>query len=313
MRKSYSGKINIHIGMHKTATSTLQQLFKKAYEKNDKEFLYPMSGRMEAWPVAHHKLISDFNSCDFSSHDDLLEEIRDYTDVYDGNVVISCEDYSFTDNFGALIYLINILKDYEIEIFVAFRDYIGWFESFYLERAKRRETELGSVSFVRENFNKHKYSLIINFLKQLNVGINFFNYNSDDFVKCAFKDIVGFELSDSIKIHHWNQGYSYPMTKVLMNIYKENPELSVERTIEKAYHMEKFLGVNKKDFPVFSDEQKKQILEWLAEERALLEQLIPDMVDNIFAIKPMSAKINHIPDNEKELVHYLFSEFISRD
>ncbi len=309
---SYKGKVNIHIGMHKTATSTLQRLFTQTYEKNGKDFLYPLSGRMEEWFFAHHKLISDFNKNEFKWHFRLLDEINDYAKRNNGNIVISCEDYSFTHNFGALLYLINLLEDYYIEIFLAFRDYVGWFESFYLEQAKRKTTQLEPMNYVFENFHNHKYSHKILFLKGLGLNFRLLNFQEDDFVKKAFKDIVGFELSDEITVYHWNQDYSYPMTKVLMDIYKETPDLDVLKTLDKAYQMERFLGINRKDYSVFKEKECKNILGLLQEEREILNLLIPEMADDLFSYEKENY-LNPLETlGEKEIMHYLFKSFLEQ-
>lgn len=125
-------KVIIHIGFHKTGTSTLQSLLS---DTPDLPFLYPHTGRKEVWSKAHHDLVHE------SCNDDLLNALRDEIAASHHKVaVISCEDLSQPVNLPQLVRLTESLSQFEVSLTCMLRPHDSYFESLYAEDVKRGRT-----------------------------------------------------------------------------------------------------------------------------------------------------------------------------
>lgn len=132
MMASEKTKIILHLGFHKTGTSSLQMAMSQAV---DLPFLYPNTGRNRIWGAAHH----DFAAPDIDDAilRDLTEEIkRSETDL----AVISCEDLSFPDQLSRLAQLVDSLAEFDVELCCVLRRHDAYFELLYAENVKRGRT-----------------------------------------------------------------------------------------------------------------------------------------------------------------------------
>jgi hypothetical protein len=232
-------KLKLHVGMHKTGTSTLQHLLKMAYESGEYDFLYPKNGRFEHWPVAHHQLVEDLKKNDTSSLIAIREEADNspYQDI-----IISCEDFSYPEYIFLAHKVINFFKDYDIEIHLTLRNFFEWLQSMYLEHVKRDVSRLLPMEYYRENFRRMNFSTIVRPFLEMACDTHIHIYESNKFVRDLFTTLTGNSVSEYFKIHRWNESLSVPMTFFLREYYLSQRKYNVSSVIHKAWQLENFLG-----------------------------------------------------------------------
>ena len=201
-------KAYIHIGLHKTGSTSLQK-FLKVNEKIllENDIYIPKSCRV--WGdeiVNHHNLAEELiNSKLFSkenkSFKDLLNEIKNINK----NILLSSEDFSKLVSFPEkLIYFINQLKQLNFEIkFIVYTRY----SSDYLR----------SLFFQLKTVKLIEYSKLINFIYQMNKK-GFYKLNSG--VKCY--------VDSSLFLKDWN---TFSKEKISIINYDEKKEKIFEEFI----------------------------------------------------------------------------------
>lgn len=130
-------KVFIHVGLHKTGTTALQQyLTYKREELKTKGYLYPFSGIPSdslgqhniAWQTAHDRRFR----ANLGTIDDLAEEIASFG----GKCIISSEDFESSlkrsENLSELTNHV-LLRNFQFILVVYLRNQIEYFIALYLE------------------------------------------------------------------------------------------------------------------------------------------------------------------------------------
>lgn len=136
-------KVFIHIGWHKTGSSSLQVALSKA---SALPFLYPRAGRERVWQGAHHDLTLPGHLAETCA---ALK--REIDDAEDDCVLISCEDLSRPLSLPTLIRLCETLSAHDVELVAVIRRHDHYFESLYAEEVKRGRTVLRCWEFFNHN------------------------------------------------------------------------------------------------------------------------------------------------------------------
>ena len=130
-------KIYLHIGFHKTASSTIQHCMAMNRDELSRQgYLYPFSGIV--WKVAHHNIVFQLRddqrySPEVGGISDLVQEI---SESEASSVIVSSEDFSFCD--GAEIKEIYRILDKlgSVKIVVYIRRQDKWLQSRYAQITK---------------------------------------------------------------------------------------------------------------------------------------------------------------------------------
>lgn len=134
-------KIYLHIGTHKTGTTSLQQFFSHNEQSlKNQSFLYPSAGRPKKFPHGHHNLvwgIINNNNYDPSagSWKELLTEIDFFNPK---NVIISSENFSWPDCITAekIFEIKEYLSNHEVKIIIYLRNQSDYLKSHYCQAIK---------------------------------------------------------------------------------------------------------------------------------------------------------------------------------
>lgn len=143
-------KVIIHIGWHKTGSSSLQVALSRAEAL---PFLYPRAGRDRIWNGAHHDLTLPGHVAETCAA--LKAEIDSAPETC---ALISCEDLSRPVSLPTLVQLCDTLSAHDVELVAVLRRHDHYFESYYAEEVKRGRTVLKCWEFL----NRHPG--LLNFL-----------------------------------------------------------------------------------------------------------------------------------------------------
>lgn len=306
--------LRIHTGTHKTATSTLQNILTKESENPECGFLYPATGRMGAWPMAHHDLLRAL----FEGNLGILDELQAEIDQNSNRVVvISCEDLCQSQYFFAVRRIADRFPDFDIELHTAFRPYMSFAESYYLERVKRNSTQLKPLDYCIELARNYRYSSIINFLESLGLKTFYHEYSSPDFLAEIYHALTGRELGSQHGKSHFNRAYSYEMTMILRAFYERNMGLSfdVSAILRAAWELEKMLGIADRKRPFLREAEARKVRQHLGGEHAFMKQRFGDMADRLYPeIAPYDDSMVLDPDTdfERRLIDEFFGQFAKR-
>jgi hypothetical protein len=126
----------IHIGTHRTATTSLQtSLSSAASVLRSHNYLYPLSGRPPETPDGHHNIAWELSGdrrfrSEYGSISDLMAEIHDFP----GDVILSSEDFECSvfseERFRWFVHVLQ-RNDLAVHIIVYLRNQIDYAESLY--------------------------------------------------------------------------------------------------------------------------------------------------------------------------------------
>jgi hypothetical protein len=127
----------LHVGTHKTATTSIQQILTQhPRELLQDGWVYPLAGRPDTVPTGHHNLAWEITGdgrflAECGDREALLREIC----VSDQNIILSSEDFEcsvhHTEGFGRLVRGIRE-RSIEINVIVYLRNQIDLAESLYI-------------------------------------------------------------------------------------------------------------------------------------------------------------------------------------
>ena len=194
----------LHIGAHRTATSSIQKYLWSNFEQLlGKGFLYPYGTRRHALlfsDLASGKRDADIVGIDLNKRaDQKLHDIH--------SVVLSDEDLCMHKD---LTFLVNLKKHFNVKIIFSLRRQDLWLESWYFQNIKWQwNPELAHISIEsffkkREIFHWSFYQSYIQFLEKLfgreNICLTVFERGQmEDGPIAAFCDLIG--LKPDLKFH----------------------------------------------------------------------------------------------------------------
>lgn len=303
--------LRLHAGAHKTATSTLQTIMKMESEGAEPGFLYPTTGRMAAWPLAHHDLLRVLSQGDFEILDALRAEIDQSAHRI---IILSCEDFCLPAFFFAICLIADRFPDLDIELHTAFRPYMSFLESYYLERAKRDSTSLTPFDFGIEHMQSYRYSDIINFFEASGLKTFYYEYKSPTFLTDMYRALTGTELNQKYSESYYNRAYSFEMTMFLRSFYARHRGMAfdVDGILHAAWELENKLGFIDRKRPLLRHAEAKKIRTLLDGEHAFMQRRFGDLADRIYPkIQPYddSAVLDPDGDFAKLLLDGYFEHF----
>ena len=139
----------LHIGRHKTGTSSLQQFLSQNSKLLAKHgVLYPLTGRQvfDHGPhIAHHDLSRTLKHGDEAAlkslKSDLSAELADYTAF-----VLSSEDFQNLDDFKKLRY---VFEDYHIHVVCYLREYLSYLLSSFAQRIHNTSDVFNIAAYIK--------------------------------------------------------------------------------------------------------------------------------------------------------------------
>lgn len=169
----------IHIGVHKTATTTIQRYL---YDNRDtlikKNILYPLVGC--EWGKGHHNIASALNKSNFKLVHTYIKHIQEEAKmVFAKKIVISSEAFSLTKNHKKFLNIVNLFFS-EVKIICVARRQDSLAESLYNQNIKSpavRYTK-GIEDFLIDFnfFERYDYLNIYNAWNRSNIKFIFMNF-----------------------------------------------------------------------------------------------------------------------------------------
>lgn len=156
-------KIYVHIGTHKTGTTSIQLTLasnEKALRKQG--YLYPQSGRPDRseWRYGNHELafsLVGMHDTPLTVWNDFHREIQQ--SGFD-HVIVSAEDFSLA-NRQQIRELSALLSDYRVSIILYLRDPIDFMKSHYAQRVRSSGYDLKFRDYVEENLWRVNYPAVV--------------------------------------------------------------------------------------------------------------------------------------------------------
>jgi hypothetical protein len=233
-------KIFIHIGLHKTGTSSIQNILFNNHKKLiKKKILYPKTITsinfnkenkliLEKNPknLFDHNPIEDVKYSNFNNnlfYRDLENEIKDNPNC--DTLILSAENLYYTEK-KKINELKFLFKDTKVKIIFVRRNYFDWLDSIYFEKIFSGQSCYSFDVF----FHKFKKSNLIPFEKKINLWKQ--NFNSNNFIEINYKKNSNFirqflsklEIPKSIikdiknkKIYNYSKNPSYLIQIALFN------------------------------------------------------------------------------------------------
>jgi len=295
-------KIFLHIGTHKTGTTSLQKfLYDHKNELKLMSFYFPKIGIHQ---YSQHKLAFSLqDKHPLKNQLKLWEELVDKIKKTEcDNIIISSEEFSNIDNIDNIIYLKEVLKEFDIKIIVYLRRQSDLVESIYNQQTKdwkspRKEPieffinndklnllckyldyftflDKWSSVFGIKNIiiRAYKKNVIKDFLNIIDCNIKvenkvFFNINKSTSAKALETIRLYKHLNESIEVGK----FIYEVANTVFPAEKFTTSLLTKE--EKILIDQKFIHSNKKLFEIFSLEEEFFNLEYKCVKKEKLDRL----------------------------------------
>lgn len=129
-------KLFLHIGSHKTASTSIQASLCNNYEwMLSKGILYPRSGRNTLY--GHHDLVASLN--DTGHGGDLIDSLRGEVAQHNGDVVLSSENFEYMSGRGAER-LAHLFRGYSVKVVYFYRRWSPLLYAMWQEEVKHGES-----------------------------------------------------------------------------------------------------------------------------------------------------------------------------
>lgn len=157
-------KLFLHIGLHKTGTTSLQT-FLKANEGMLRRagYLYPRACIPEG-SAAHHQLSWKMANLKQAAHFDektLLDAILAEQKAARCHLIISSEDFSRLGRKG-VVQLKSMFRHFNVKVIVYLRRQDHRIESYYIQRIKGSTLTMTFSDYMQQNLALNDYSMMIN-------------------------------------------------------------------------------------------------------------------------------------------------------
>lgn len=168
--------LHLHIGRHKSGTSSLQHIFSSKTDfLNKNNFYYPLAGRGSI--VAHHGLATAFNQRIFSTNKDaekFVEGIRiELESCQQENILISSEAFQNITRLNNLKSFFNLFD--KTIIYIYFREPLDYLQSAYRQKVQNSNYHKSFEEYAQET--KFDYPRFLKNWKTVSdeVIVRFFN------------------------------------------------------------------------------------------------------------------------------------------
>lgn len=231
-------QIDIHIGTHKTGTTTIQHWLVANQEPLLRHgTLYPTSGRPLNAPDAQHRLAWAIREKSEFNHSDAWTEFFDELQrTQPQRVIISAEGFDGCKE-REIELLSNLLHSYSVRVIVYFRNPLGFLKSAFKQQVKMGTWKSPPKAFLMENVERCNYPQIIQRWQQWigreNMVVRLFDKvvkTSDiitDFATAALIDARDFQQVDTA-----NESPSNPVIGTLLRLNQVQQRLPRSRVVD---------------------------------------------------------------------------------
>ncbi|QHQ36460.1 hypothetical protein [Algicella marina] len=263
--------LRIHIGFHKTGTSSTQIALAEQAEAGLLPVLYPLAGRLENWAYAHHQLVEDLRHGNRDSLDAIVVEHRSQPDL---PILLSSEDFSMVEAGFTLAQVRQAFPDHRLEIIAVVRNHVDWLRSYYMERVKRNSTQLSPMQFVREHLHTRRFSPALHLARALGGELQLFNYDALTLPAGLFPSLAGVEMQ--VDAHtRWNRSLTPQATFALLHAYRAGvaSQVPVNRVIHNAFKLDQQVRQMAAAVDIFTPAEIAEIHASFADDRAEVNAL----------------------------------------
>lgn len=144
----------LHIGLHKTATKTIQLgLANRKKNLLDRNYYIPISGNLLPNMAEHNRLTNAlrYNKDQIYIFDELLDEIKQRQEE---NIIISAEGFSELDEESIWV-VKNYFKEFNVKIVIYLRRQDAWLQSLWIQDAKLGVTLKPFIEWTMDPNQKH--------------------------------------------------------------------------------------------------------------------------------------------------------------
>lgn len=222
-------KLFLHIGFHKTGTSSLQEyLNQKREELQAHNIFYPESFNNEfpgnvdlSW--AFNKSPPVWSTVNDDNKELIFEFYRKQIDATDcDNIIISSEDFALLDTQPAIIQEIkDYFTEFDVKVIAYLRDPIDFMASLYCHAVRSRSVTYSLKKYIAEDYSFRSADYSLRLLPWARVfgkeNILVKKYDTNEFVNNSlvgdFFDTIGIELTvdntlkrANVGVHPWLVG-----------------------------------------------------------------------------------------------------------
>lgn len=135
--RSSNGVVYLHVGVHKTGTTTIQSALSVSFDSLRKSgILYPVSGRPKHLSDCHHSLAWALRRERGVSMDEWCQLKREIENSGLSRIVISSEEFVFL-NQKEILKLKDQLRNFKVYVIFYLRNPLDFLQSYYKELVKR--------------------------------------------------------------------------------------------------------------------------------------------------------------------------------
>lgn len=251
-------KIILHIGTNKTGTSSLQVFLRENEQLLDSNFfIYPsFTGE-----VAHHDLAKCFSKLN-TIYDDgnyaektffYLTEIKKLFKKKPNHTIILSSE-AFTQHFNPAG-VKKILEDFEVEVICYYREYVGYFSSWYQQDICGTNYNECFIDFCKKNFVRANYlKSIPRWIKSFGKNFKYRAFDRsillDNDIVSDFCSIIGMQYPRKSHFYSNNEsiaGNLFFIKKCLNN------HISLEESLEIVEGIQDLCSYYDDWYPLFSD------------------------------------------------------------
>lgn len=271
-------ELRVHVGFHKTGSSTVQMALSAQADSADARFLYPVAGRLAGWPHAHHQLVQDLK---FGRTDSLDATVSEWRANPEQVTVLSCEDLSALENAHLLAHLVRAFPDHRVTAVAVLRPHVDWFRSIYLERVKRGESQLLPMPYFVEHWNKLRFSAVIDTFAACGCAVEAHAYADMDLPGGLVERLTRAPLTVDVDKRH-NVSLSPLMTMALREHFGRHDKPDIHATIRQAYRLDQLLSAEDKRSDIYTKADINRIENYLNHDRTALERRFgPDVFGSL--------------------------------
>lgn len=296
----------VHVGFHKTGSSTVQMALSAQSDMPGAGFHYPCAGRLAHWPHAHHQLIEDLRHGRADSLKALASEV---TDARAPLTVISCEDLATIENARLMGHIRSAFPDHEVRALAVVRPHVDWLRSMYLERVKRGVTILAPMDYFREHRERLRYAPILDTIAQTGCTVEVLDYAGLDLPGDLVASLTGAPLSAEVRKHQ-NVSLSARMSMVMLDQFRNGggQDVDVHTLIHNAYDLDRKCRAVAPAADIFDAEQIRRIHAFYAEDRRMLSERfgLPYAADDPAPV-PKGEAVRPGPHNLPDLMRSLLT------
>ncbi len=263
--------LRLHVGYHKTGSSSTQIALAEAFDEGHLPVLYPRAGRLENWAFAHQQLVEDLRYGNTDSLDAIVKEHRAEPEK---PILISSEDFSMPEASFTLAIMREAFPDHRLEVVAVLRNHVDWMRSYYMERVKRGSTRLDPMLFFQENRHIRAFAPVLRLARSLGAELTVLSYDDLTLPNDLFPVLTGTEMQVEAKFN-WNKSLSPQATFAVRKAYLTGiaKRAKVSDVIHNAFVLDNKLRPLLEKVDIYSQVEIQNIFDFYAADRASINEI----------------------------------------